>query len=242
MKYIFLISLFAVLSSCGNPHISNSDGNFELSNPPVVGDDCEEDIPAGIQFYFGEQSDPLYPTVLQTTADCLGSIREDFNNYSNGHSLLLTNSGQQAISYELTHRTGPITQGVEVNQFFGSATYNMEIQNPVTQYGASGTDSGVNTLSVDNSHLDTLVWKFSEAISFFGARVVSWKKNSTIRLFDCNGMLMEERLADYPIGQPGYGFVHHVGFTSDVANVCYVALTGVHNDAPVAIDDAIYGK
>jgi hypothetical protein len=234
MKNIFALAFVSLLASCGNPHISSEKSGLERTSPPIetTCDATTVDV-TDYSFFVGSDAPLDYVNFVK----CRRVTREDFNIFPDGSVPEISNDGRVDHPYVLTHRSEVHHDPDKVNHFgdiFGTTTYNISVQNPVGNNGASGVDRGVSSGSVESSAKDALVWKFATPISFWSARPVGIKNNSTLRIFNCSEELLNEREV-----AAGSTFV---GFISAFENVCYISLSSADGSDSIAVDDFEYGN
>lgn len=234
MNNIWTFLLLTLAVACGNPHISSSKGGLEKTNSPIE----EGCIPpdgevSDYRFFMNESA----PSDYENFVKCRKVYREDFNIFADGTVPDLSNDDRADQPYVLTHRSEidyDVDKVVHLDEIFGPATYNFDVLNPVTNNWETRLDRGVFSGSIDSTFKDAFVWKFSTPISFWSARPVGMKENSTLRIFNCSEDLVSELKIT---GTPRF-----IGFISAFENVCYVSLSAPSGTDSIAIDEIEYGN
>jgi hypothetical protein len=233
MKNIWSLVLLTMVVSCGNPHISSVKSGLERSNPPLTACSAPEVDVSDYRFFVSSGD----PTDYMNFMVCRNATHEDFNIFSDGSVPELSNNGRADFPYILTHRSEikyDSEKVVHLEEIFGTSTYDIAVQNPVTNSGDVSVDRGVDSGSVDNISNDAFVWKFSSPISFWSAHPVGLKNNSTLRIFNCSEDLVNEVQIT---GSPKF-----IGFISAFENICYVSLSAADGNDSVSVDDFEYGR
>ena len=344
MKLITTMLLMSLLAtSCGNPHVSSSDGGLEQTSPPTTPDDDGETggtsggetsgsttggvtagsttggstagsttggstagsttgsstagsttggstagstggatggsttggstggqtcVPSPTQvrdyrFFYGSRAEGqagVTPTQYEELTKCRVTVNETFNSKRDGFTHLVTNKTTNSFYYEMIHQTEKKWHPEKVNylrDIFGTDTYSMEIENPVSQNGATGRDRGVDSHSANSTTKDALVWSFSTPVSFWGGQFVDVESSPSepamLRLYDCDKRLVKESKVVYPNREQGQVELHFIGFISPTRNICHVSLTVGDYEQPapwtsrafyraLAVDGFTYGK
>jgi hypothetical protein len=215
-----------------------------------------------VSFYFGSSEDAhsgIDTTGFSSEADLSSANVVDFNQFKKGkYSKLGT---MAANKFEFTVGAEKLSNKEPVENLanaFGTATYKFKVENPVSQNGKKGIESGIETNSGLFAPIKKItgIWKFAKPVSYWGASMIdvesSSKAPAKIRLFDCNSNLLEEIPVVYPDEENGNKQIHFVGVVSSEANICAVSVTvgdysllggltqGLFRG--IAIDDFIFGE
>ncbi len=186
-------------------------------------------------------------------------IRIDFNRFKKGKYIKLgalsLNKFEFSVGAEKRRTASPVDT---LENAFGNKVYKFKIENPVSQNGKKGIDSGIETNSGLLAPIKKItgIWKFGRPISFWGASLIdvesSAKSRAKLRLFNCQSALIKEIPVEYPGKENGNKEIHFLGFVSEVANICTVTLTvgdhsligGVTDGVlrGIAIDDFVFGE
>lgn len=216
----------------------------------------------GPTFFFGSRVEgqaDITPERYAAHLNCKTVITETFGSSRNGFSSLITNDARTEYSYELIHQVekNGHTGATLLEDFFGTQTFSMELERPVSQNGAVGKDRGVDSHSANTETKDTLVWSFSSPVSFWGAKILDVESSPSeparLRLFDCGRALIKEVVVQYPNNEQGQREQHFIGFIGTTNNVCHLSLTvgDYQRPAPsssraffraLAVDEFNYGK
>lgn len=215
-----------------------------------------------VSMYFGKSSDAhsgVDTTGFSANVDLANANEVDFNQFKTGkYSKLGTfaaNKFEFTVGAEKLSNKEPVGN---LTNAFGTTTYKFKIENPVSQNGKKGIESGIETNSGLFAPIKkiTAIWKFDKPVSYWGANLIdvesSSKAYAKLRLFDCSSNLLEEIPVVYPDEENGNKQIHFVGFVSSEANVCAVSLTvgdfsflgglaqGLFRG--IAIDDFVFGE
>lgn len=237
MKYFLLLTSVITLSSCGNPHISSTQSSLEKLAPPITTDTyCSEMTEEDYTFYFGNQSEQNFLKAIE----CKKPITETFISFDDGQVYSLSNEEKVSLSYRLFHKNefGNQDQKVQyLDDIFGTHTFLINVENPVSKNGITGKDRGITTSGTDTANKDAFVWSFSLPISYWSAKAVDLH-SAKIRLFDCS----RELIKDAYVSHDGRGKLQHLSFVSSRKNICHVSISANDNGATLAIDEFSYGQ
>jgi len=215
-----------------------------------------------VSLYFGNSSDAhsgVDTTGFSSDVDLSNATAVDFNQFKKGKYSKLGTFAQNKFEFivgaEKLKSTDPIDT---LENAFGDKTYKFKIENPVSQNGKKGIESGIETKSGLFAPIKkiTAIWKFDKPISFWGASLIDVESSpqapAKLRLFDCESNILEDIPVTYPDQENGNKQIHFVGFASSEANVCTVTLTvgdfsflgGLTQGLfrAIAIDDFVFGE
>lgn len=239
MKSHILIALLSIqATACGNPHISSTESGLERSNPPLMYEESEVDrcgSRAGIVGTRIFRSEEEFLSILK----CKSFIRETFNPFEDGITLLVSNRDRETHSFDLTHQLERQTDGDKttyLEDLFGTETFPMVIESPVTgENGLVGEDRGVDSNSVDENSKDAFIWSFSSPVTAFGLKMVGINTTSKLRLFDCHKIMIKEIMLE----KSGSSFL---GIATGLRDICHLSLTAKDEKTSLVVDNLIYSK
>lgn len=239
----------------------DSDGGFVGgSEGGTVGGSTGGSAPT-ITLYIGNSSDAhsgIETTGFADYVDLEKATEVDFNQFKKGKYSKLGTLAEDKFEFTVGAEKLKDKDPVDtLENAFGTKTYKFKVENPVSQNGKKGIESGIETKSgVFAIKKVTGIWKFAKPISYWGASLIdvesSAKAQAKLRLFDCGSKLIKELPLVYPDGENGNKQIHFVGFISDTANVCSVTVTvgdyslvgGITQGLfrAIAIDDFVFGE
>lgn len=212
--------------------------------------------------FFGNSADAhrgIETTGFSEAIEFSDPNRVDFNQFKKGKYTKLGTFAEHKFEFSVgAEKISGNTPVDTLENAFGSKNFKFKIENPVSQNGKKGIDSGVETNSGLLAPVKKItgIWKFATPISFWGASLIdvesSAKARAKIRLFDCANHLIKEIPVEYPANETGNKQIHFVGLVSEVANICTVSVTvgdysliggltqGIFRG--IAIDDFIFGE
>ena len=226
MKNLFLALTVLSLTSCGNPHFK-LDSEFVRSTPTIGGE------PEGTSIYFGAEEFG-YPYQGENSSGFSANLnnieRYDFANLT-AEDVPIVIIQQDGLEIEILHKTESIeipSRLLTSEDYYSTESFDLSIKN-LADIGSKSADAmGVETGSADAVSKDVFLFNFSRPISAFGGYFVDVESStfvpSIIRLFDCNGKLVEEKAVIYPQVSTGEGKNHFVGFTTS-QGICSMGLT-----------------
>ena len=217
--------------------------------------------PTPVTLYIGNSSDAqggIDSTGFSDDVDLSRATEIDFNQFKPGKytklGTLAENKFEFTVGAEKLKGKEPVDT---LENAFGTKTYKFKVENPVSQNGTKGIESGIETKSgLLAIKKITGIWKFAKPVSYWGANFIdvesSAKNPAKLRLFDCGSKLIQEIPVAYPDNENGNKQIHFVGFVSDKANVCAVSVTvgdyslvgGITMGLfrAIAIDDFVFGE
>jgi hypothetical protein len=215
-----------------------------------------------VTLYFGNSSDAhsgVDTTGFSSDVNLSNATAVDFNEFKKGKYSKLGTFAQNKFEFTVGAEKLKSTDPVDtLENAFGTTTYKFKIENPVSQNGKKGIESGIETKSGLFAPIKkiTAIWKFDRPISFWGASLIdvesSTQAYAKLRLFDCESNILEDIPVIYPDKENGNKQIHFVGFVSSEANVCAVSLTvgdfsflgGLAQGLfrAIAIDDFVFGE
>lgn len=215
-----------LLVSCGNPHYK-LDSEFVRNTPTIGGESESTSIFVGVEEfgypYQGESSSGF-------SANLNSIERFDFSQL-NEENVPIVTVQQGDLEIGILHKTESIQAPSSLltsADYYSAENFDLTIKNLMESGAQSADRIGVETGSVDAVSRDVFLFNFSRPIRAFGGYFVDVESSSflpsIIRLFDCNGRLIEDRSVIYPQVSTGEGKIHFIGFTSN-QRICSMGLT-----------------
>lgn len=225
MKNLFFILTLLSAVSCGNPHFKlNSDF---VRNTPTIGGE-----PEGTTIFIGAE-EFAYPYQGEDSsgfsADLNAIERNDFSQFS-VENVPIVIVQQDGLQIEILHKTEAlqIPSSLVLDNYYSAENFDLSIKN-ILDIGSKSNDGvGVDTGSSDAISKDVFLFNFSRPLRAFGGYFVDVESSSflpsVIRLFDCDGKLVEQKSVVYPQSSNGQEKIHFMGF-STTERICSMGVT-----------------
>lgn len=197
-----------------------------------------------------------FSTGFEAAVDMDSATEINFDNFKKGKASLLKGGEFLTFEFSTLEESKSHKPRKTFAEFFGKKTYRFSVEKPIKQNGVKGEGGGVDTGFHGITKRVVAAWKFSEAVSFFGATLIdlesSKKVQATLKAFNCSDELLEQLPIVYPNNETGNKQIHFVGVKSSEANICRVTITVgdspgwiiLHNGSlrGIAVDDFFYGQ
>jgi hypothetical protein len=223
--FSFTLTLLLVVS-CGNPHYK-LDSEF-VRNTPTIGGEAES-----TSIFFGAEEFG-YPYQGESSSGFSNKLtnieRFDFSQLDE-ENVPIVIVQKDSLEIEILHKTESIQLPSSLTtsgDYYSAENFDLTIKSLFESGARSSDRKGVETGSVDAVSRDVFLFNFSRPISAFGGYFVDVESSSfvpsIIRLFDCDGRLIEQQSVLYPQLSNGEGKIHFIGFTTN-QKICAMGLT-----------------